>query len=130
MRRLILATIALAAFPGPADAGDWLFRRNRGNAPQAAAPPAPPVAVDPRTMPAWAAREMAASPVPLYTPTYGRRPWASALSQANTPAAQMARFQQLGGGAGPMPGYTNGPGYFPMFMPSPTGYYLSNGSLR
>ena len=130
MRRLVLASTVLGICAGPSLAGDGLFRRNRGAAPPVAVQPAPVVAVDPGTMPGWAARQMATSPVPLYTPTYGRRPWASSLSQANTPAAQMARYYQLGGGAGPMPGYTNGPGYFPMFVPSPTGYYLSNGSLR
>jgi hypothetical protein len=70
-------------------------------------------------VPVWAAERMRSLPGPFYVPQSGRRPWAYALSQGdNTPSARMARYYQLGGGVGPMPGMSNGP--------SP-GYIISNG---
>ena len=74
-------------------------------------------------VPAWAARRIAESPVPLAAYGYGRRPWAYALAQQDTPSARMARADQLGYGAGPIPGYTNGPpvGNYPQAAVGPTG---------
>ena len=54
--------------------------------------------------------DRAESPVPLYGKSWGRRPWAYALANQATPSAYWARLDQLGFGAGPIPGYTNGPG--------------------
>ena len=60
-------------------------------------------------VPAWASKRIAESPVPLYSKSWGRRPWALALSTQATPSAVAARADQLGYGAGPIPGFTNGP---------------------
>jgi hypothetical protein len=60
-------------------------------------------------VPKWASRRIQESPVPLYSKSWGRRPWALALSTQATPSAVWARADQLGYGAGPIPGYTNGP---------------------
>ncbi|WP_435017027.1 hypothetical protein TA3x_004614 [Tundrisphaera sp. TA3] len=57
------------------------------------------------------------SPAALTPPSYGRRPWAYALAQSDTPSAKMARFSQLGGGIGPTPGASNEPGWYPGFLP-------------
>jgi hypothetical protein len=68
-------------------------------------------------VPAWASKRMRESRVPLYGPSWGRRPWAYALSHQATPSAAAARSDQLGFGAGPVPGYTNdygGAGNYPM----------------
>ena len=66
--------------------------------------------------PRWALPGLA-SPAALTPPSYGRRPWAYALAQSNTPSAKMARFFQLGGGVGPTPGVSNEPGWYPGFYP-------------
>ena len=47
----------------------------------------------------------------------GRRPWAYSLAQSNTPSAKMARYFQLGGGVGPVPGVSNEPGWYPDYLP-------------
>jgi hypothetical protein len=60
-------------------------------------------------VPAWASKRMLESPVPLYGKSWGRRPWPLPLSTQATPSATYARADQLGFGAGPIPGYTNGP---------------------
>ena len=60
-------------------------------------------------VPVWASKRMQESPVPLYGRSWGRRPWVYPLSTQATPSAVMARADQLGYGAGPVPGYTNGP---------------------
>ena len=63
------------------------------------------------------------SPVPLSGYHWGRRPWAYPLAQQDTPSARMAQADQLGVGAGPIPGYTNGPplGNYPQAAVGPTG---------
>jgi hypothetical protein len=61
-------------------------------------------------VPAWASKRMQESPVPLQGKSWGRRPWALPLSTQATPSAVWARADQLGFGAGPIPGYTNGYG--------------------
>jgi hypothetical protein len=68
-------------------------------------------------VPGWASKRMRESQVPLYGKSWGRRPWAMALSNQATPSAAWARADQLGYGAGPVPGYTNdyaGAGNYPM----------------
>lgn len=105
----ILFTVLILAVCGPigtpAQAGDG--RRN-----QSANPPSPPrqlVAPNGVITPTWATRRLESSPVPLYGQSWGRRPWAFPLAQQATASANMARADQLGYGAGPIPGYTNGP---------------------
>jgi hypothetical protein len=41
----------------------------------------------------------------------------SVLYGVETPASRMARHAELGGGAGPVPGFTNGPSYAPLYLP-------------
>ena len=68
-------------------------------------------------VPAWASKRMQESPVPLSGKSWGRRPWALPLSTQATPSAVWARADQLGFGAGPIPGYTNdyaGAGNYPV----------------
>ncbi len=74
-------------------------------------------------VPTWATRRIENSPVPLYGYSGGRRPWAYPLAHQDTPSARMARADQLGVGAGPIPGYTNGPplGNYPQAAVGPTG---------
>ena len=95
-----------------------LFRRDEANAPHRL------VAPNGAVTPAWATRRMENSPVPLFGSYGGRRPWAFPLAQQNTPSARMARADQLGVGAGPIPGYTNGPplGNYPTAAVGPTGF--------
>jgi hypothetical protein len=113
MRRVGLALIVLLSASTAAEAGGFRHRKPKSEA----VPPTPGVA-DPGRMvtpngvvvPTWASRQIARSPVPLYGKSWGRRPWALALnSGTTTPAAYWARLDQLGYGAGPVPGYTNGP---------------------
>jgi len=104
MRRLRLVLAALMIAPAPAGAG--LFHRKPA---QVEAPPSPLVAPNGVAVPSWAARRMRESPVPLAGQSWGRRPWAMPLAQQATPSAYWARASQFGFGAGPVPGYTNGP---------------------
>lgn len=113
MAPAILVLMGAAAVAPAADAG-WRDRR---------APSAPPlVAPNGVVTPSWAARRMEESPVPLYGYSWGRRPWAYPLAQQATASANMARWDQLGYGAGPIPGYTNGPplGNYPTAPRGPT----------
>ena len=73
--------------------------------------PPPPRMVTPNgtVVPSWATRRLENATVPLFAPASGRRPWAYALSMENTPSARWAAASQLGIGAGPIPGFTNGP---------------------
>ena len=86
-----------------AEAGGKLFRRAH------AAPTQRMVTPNGAVVPTWATRRIENSTIPLSAPTYGRRPWAYALSMENTPSSRWAAASQLGFGAGPIPGYTNGP---------------------
>lgn len=76
----------------------------------------PPRRREPQVPPRWAEAGLQ-SPAALEMPGYGRRPWAYALAQSNTPSAKMARWSQLGGGVGPTPGASNEPGWYPGFLP-------------
>jgi hypothetical protein len=129
VRKLGIA-LALLIFSGlPADAG--VFSRfwdkqqesmfSRKNRPHQEEVPGgrPPnlVTTNGVEVPAWASKRIRESPVPLYGKSWGRRPWAMALSNQATPSAAWARADQLGYGAGPVPGYTNdyaGAGNYPM----------------
>ena len=113
----VLALAAAAVFGNEVEGGG---RRQRQAADQAHQLVAPNGVVTP----AWAARRMEQSPVPLYGYSWGRRPWAFPLAQQATPSANMARADQLGVGAGPIPGYTNGPplGNYPTAPLGPTGF--------
>ena len=82
--------------------GKWFHRANT-------APPHRMVTPNGSVVPAWATRRIENSTVPLFAPLDGRRPWAYALSMENTPSSRWAAASQLGFGAGPIPGYTNGP---------------------
>lgn len=114
MRRLGFALILLWFVPDPAEAGG--FRRHGPRAAEEVPPtpgvPGPRRMVTPNgvVVPAWASRRIESSPVPLQGKSWGRRPWAYPLSTQATPSAYWARIDQLGFGAGPTPGYTNGPG--------------------
>jgi hypothetical protein len=136
MRRIGLALILLGFASTRADAGG--FRHRKGHV--EAVPPTPGVP-DPRRMvtpngvvvPAWASRQIANSPVPLQGTSWGRRPWAYALnSGTTTPAAYWARLDQLGYGAGPIPGFTNGPpiGNVPSMPIGPDGGPLARRGFR
>ena len=100
---LVLAIVGAGA---AADAGGrWQQRRAN-----VAAPP-PMVTPNGAVVPTWAARRIENSTVPLSAPTYGRRPWAYALSMENTPSSRWAAASQLGlVGPGAIPGSGNGPG--------------------
>lgn len=113
MPRVGLAFLVLLTVTTASEAGGFRNRKARSEA----VPPTPGV-VDPGRMvapngvvvPAWASRQIARSPVPLQGKSWGRRPWAMALNTgATTPAAYWARVDQLGFGAGRVPGFTNGP---------------------
>ena len=77
----------------------------------------PPRQRDPQVPPRWAQDGLQSPAALQHWPTYGRRPWAYALAQSNTPSAKMARWSQLGGGVGPTPGASNEPGWYPGFLP-------------
>jgi len=113
----LLIVSAIASLGPAVEAGD---RRQR----PAAHPPHQLVAPNGVVTPTWATRRLENSPVPLYGYHWGRRPWAYPLAQQNTPSANMAQWDQLGYGAGPIPGYTNGPplGNYPTAPIGPTGY--------
>lgn len=105
MRHFLVVLVVLGVVgAGPTAHAGWRQR-------QAARPATPMVTPNGTVVPAWAARRIAESPVPLYAPSAsGRRPWAYPLAHQATPSALWARASQLGFGAGPVPGYTNGPG--------------------
>ena len=118
LRRATYATLSIVACGATiADAG-WKER----HAAAGSRPPHRSVAPNGVVVPAWATRRMEESPVPLAGYSWGRRPWAFPLAQQDTPAANMARASQLGIGAGPVPGYTNGPplGNYPTAPSGPT----------
>jgi hypothetical protein len=104
---LALTTLILAS--AQAEAGIFSKKKNQpeevpGGHPQQL------VAPNGVVVPVWASKRMQESPVPLYGKSWGRRPWALPLSTQATPSAVWARADQLGiVGAGPNPGYTNGP---------------------
>ncbi len=108
MRRVIEALASLMLAVAPAEAG--LLHRKPTQPEVPGGQPAPLVAPNGEPVPAWAARRLRESRVPLYGQSWGRRPWAFPLAQQATPSAYWARASQLGFGAGPIPGYTNGPG--------------------
>ena len=129
MRPTGIALILLMGVVAPADAG--IFSRfaakqepsmfSRKNRPHEEEVPGghPPNLVAPNgvEVPAWASKRIRESPAPLYGKSWGRRPWALPLSSQATPSAVWARADQLGFGAGPIPGYTNdygGAGNYPM----------------
>lgn len=115
----ILLTLACAGMAATDLEAGWRDRRSAGSA--ATAPQL--VASNGVVVPTWASRRIGYSPVPLAGYTWGRRPWAYPLAQQATPSANMARASQLGIGAGPVPGYTNGPplGNYPTAPVGPTG---------
>ncbi len=101
--------LSLALFAtAPVDAG--IFSKKKAQAEEVpGGHPTQLVTTNGVVVPAWASRRIAESPVPLYGKSWGRRPWALALSTQATPSAVAARADQLGYGAGPIPGFTNGP---------------------
>jgi hypothetical protein len=106
-RSILAALLVVGAVTPAADAG-WLFGRRQERA--TVGRPGGPVMTN---VPRWAAEKLAKAPPGSYTvPANSRRPWASALNQIDTPANRMARYRELGGAAGPMPGYTNEPFHF------------------
>ncbi len=107
MPRIGSALLVLFLAANPADAG--LFHQKPAREEVPGGHPQPLVAPNGVEVPAWASRRIQQSPVPLFGPSWGRRPWAFPLAQQQTPSARMARADQLGYGAGPIPGYTNGP---------------------
>ena len=107
MKRMGMALTILILATAQSDAG--IFSRKKpyeeevpGGHPQQL------VAPNGVVVPAWASKRMQESPVPLQGKSWGRRPWALPLSTQATPSAVWARADQLGFGAGPIPGYTNG----------------------
>jgi hypothetical protein len=136
MPRVGLVLIVLLTASTAAEAGGFRHRKAKSEA----VPPTPGV-VDPGRMvtpngvvvPSWASRQIASSPVPLLGKSWGRRPWAMALNTGSTtPAAYWARLDQLGYGAGPIPGYTNGPsmGNVPSMPIGPDGGPLARQGFR
>ena len=120
MKRLPWA-LALLIFAGShAEAGIFSKKKHKDEVPGGHPPQM--VATNGAVVPTWASKRIAESPVPLYSKSWGRRPWALALSNQATPSAAWARADQLGYGAGPIPGYTNGPtgsGNYPMASVGP-----------
>lgn len=108
MARMGWTLTFLTIFAGFADAG--IFSKKKPQAEEVpGGHPRQLVTTNGVVVPAWASRRIQESPVPLYGKSWGRRPWALPLSQQATASAVMARADQLGFGAGPIPGYTNGP---------------------
>jgi hypothetical protein len=108
MMRIGMAFSLLMLVSANAEAG-WIFKKHKPAEEVPGARPANLVTPNGVEVPAWASRRIRESPVPLASPMWGRRPWAFALSNQGTPSAFWARADQLGFGAGPVPGYTNGP---------------------
>ncbi len=114
--------VVVGVWSGPnVDAGGKLFHRANGEQPYRMVTPNGSV------VPVWATRRIENSTVPLFAPTYGRRPWANALNMANTPSGHWARASQLGYGAGPVPGFSNGPplGNYPQAAVGPNSETVS-----
>ncbi len=107
MKRTGLALTLLVLAMAQADAGVFAKKKQAKEEVPGGHPPM--VTTNGTPVPAWAAKRSQESPVPLYSKSWGRRPWALALSTQATPSAVMARSEMLGFAAGPMPGYTNGP---------------------
>ncbi len=121
MKGLMLGLAILGSTATSAPAGLFSHKKAESEVPGGS----PPNLVAPNgvEVPKWASKRMRESPVPLYGKSWGRRPWALPLSMQNTPSARMARADQLGVGAGPVPGYTNGPnvGNYPTASVGPNG---------
>lgn len=119
---LLIATEATAQSrfaPPNGDRGAWLTLRKNYRPGET-----PMVTPNGTVVPYWAARRIAASPVPLVQPSAnGSRPWAYALAHQDVPSAYWATLSQGGFGAGPIPGFTNGPplGNIPSMPMGPTG---------
>ena len=109
MRRYIWTLVALTFAARPTDAGLFHRKPSRAEVPGGAGP-TQLVAPNGVAVPRWASRRMQESPVPLSGYSWGRRPWAYPLNTQATTSAMMARADGFGFGAGPIPGYTNGPG--------------------
>jgi hypothetical protein len=134
MKRMGMALTILILVAAQADAG--IFSRKKpyeeevpgGHTQQLVAP-------NGVVVPAWASKRIQESPVPLYGKSWGRRPWALPLSTQATPSAVWARADQLGFGAGPIPGYTNsyaGAGNYPVANvgPGDVNGWAPRGGLR
>lgn len=120
MRPLPVVVILTSLLPvGNTATAGWRQQLAADKAAYAAHPLVAPNGV---VTPYWAAKRMEKSPVPLFGSYEGRRPWAFPLAQQATASANMARWDQLGYGAGPIPGYTNGPplGNYPTAAVGPT----------
>ena len=121
MKGFMLSLVLLGLASTTSQAG--LFHHKKMEPEVPGGPPPNLVAPNGVEVPAWASKRMRESPVPLYGKSWGRRPWAMPLAQQNTPSARMARADQLVVGAGPIPGYTNGPpvGNYPTASVGPNG---------
>ncbi len=108
MKGLLLALVIFGLASADAEAGLFHAKKAEPEVP-GGTPPGQLVAPNGVVVPKWASKRMQESPVPLHGKSWGRRPWALPLSMQNTPSARWARADQLGYGAGPIPGYTNGP---------------------
>jgi hypothetical protein len=107
MMRIPFALTILCLISAGAEAGGLFHRKERQQDDQV--PPPPMYTPNGVRVPAWAAKQIANSPEPLPSKSWGRRPWAFALAHSNSSSSQMARFYQLEGGVGPTPGMSNGP---------------------
>ncbi len=119
MNRMGLA-LALLMFVSANVDGGW-FSKKKVDDEVPGAHPDQMVTPNGVVVPKWASRRIAESPVPLYGKSWGRRPWALALSTQATPSAVYARAYQMDFGAGPVPGYTNGPGLAGNVASAPVG---------
>lgn len=122
MKGLMLALVIFGLGAAEAESGFFHAKKGEPEVP-GGAPTQQLVAPNGVVVPKWASKRMQESPFPLSGPSWGRRPWALPLAQQNTPSARMARADQLGYGAGPIPGYTNGPplGNYPTASVGPDG---------
>jgi hypothetical protein len=109
MQRIGMALSLLMLVSTDVDAG-WLFKKQKPAEEVPGGQPTQLVTPNGVVVPPWASRRIQESPVPLFGKTWGRRPWALPLSTQGTPSAVYARAYQNGFGAGPTPGFTNGPG--------------------
>jgi hypothetical protein len=126
MKRIGMALALLILVSATADAG-WIFKKKKAAEEVPGGHPAQLVAPNGVVVPPWASKRMQESPVPLFGKPWGRRPWALALSSQATPSAVYARADQLGFGAGPVPGYTNGPNLGGNIPSAPVGPDNGNG---
>lgn len=120
MKRIGMALSLLMLISANVDAG-WFSKKNKPPEEVPGAHPTQLVAPNGVVVPAWASKRMAESPVPLNGKPWGRRPWALPLSRQATPSAVYAQADQLGFGAGPVPGYTNGPNVGGNYPSAPVG---------